>query len=287
MSVSLGPGANGVPRLQLSHPSGSSAEVYLLGAHVTSWIPADRTEALFLSRASEFAPGQAIRGGVPVVFPQFAQRGPLPKHGFARVMSWRWLDPGATTGDATEATLELIDSEATRAIWPHAFRARLTVGIDERTLSQRLDVENTGGSAFAFTAALHSYFAVAELRRTSLQGLAGTAFEERSARGESAIEGAEEIVVSGEFDRVYLDAPRELSVHDRGNERGFRLRLDGFSDVVVWNPGRSGAAALQDMADDEYPRMICVEAAQVGRAVELVPGGAWAGGQIVEVTARP
>ncbi|HEX6371728.1 MAG TPA: hypothetical protein VF006_22595, partial [Longimicrobium sp.] len=64
--------AAALPKLRLSHASGATAEVYLHGAHVASWVPAGGTEALFVSRAATFAPGKAIRGGVPVIFPQFA-----------------------------------------------------------------------------------------------------------------------------------------------------------------------------------------------------------------------
>ena len=83
-----------LPRIQLSHASGGTAEVYPYGAHVTSWVPAGGTEALFLSRAAKFEPGSAIRGGVPVIFPQFAELGPLPKHGFARTQTWERVDAG-------------------------------------------------------------------------------------------------------------------------------------------------------------------------------------------------
>ena len=47
--------------------------------------------AIFLSPKSHFAPGKAIRGGVPLVFPWFAERkGGLPggMHGFARTLPW-------------------------------------------------------------------------------------------------------------------------------------------------------------------------------------------------------
>jgi glucose-6-phosphate 1-epimerase len=286
MSVSQRDGANGLPRLLLSHPAGSSAEIYLHGAHLTSWIPHGGVDALFLSRAAQFAPGRPIRGGVPVVFPQFAQLGPLPKHGFARLVSWRWLEP-PDPDTATSATLELEDSAETRAIWPHRFRARLTVELEDRTLSQQLAVENTGDAPFSFTAALHSYFAVADLRRTTLQGLAGAGFEDRSAHGEDAADRDGEVVITGEIDRVYLEVPSELRIQDQGNQRALELRFDGFPDVVVWNPAETGTAALPDMDADEYRRMLCVEAAQVGRPVEVAPGRRWSGGQRVEVVSAP
>jgi glucose-6-phosphate 1-epimerase len=109
MSVELATGRNGLPTLLLSHPSGGQAEIYLYGAHLTSWTPAGGGEALFLSRAAKYEPGVPIRGGVPVIFPQFAELGPLPKHGFARVHSWRWTDSPGEAATATRATLELTD----------------------------------------------------------------------------------------------------------------------------------------------------------------------------------
>jgi glucose-6-phosphate 1-epimerase len=278
MSVALQDGRNGLPRLALSHPSGSTAEVYLHGAHLTSWVPAGGVEALFLSRAAEFASGRPIRGGVPIVFPQFAERGPLPKHGFARVQPWRWVDPRE---GATSATLELVDSEETRASWPHAFRARMTVELGERSLVQRLSVENTGDADLSFTVALHTYFAVGELTRVSVDGVAGVEYEERSARGAPETTEAG-IRITGELDRVYLDAPSDLRVHDGANARALALRLDGFGDVVVWNPGEEGASALPDMEGDEHRRMICVEAARIGKPVTLGPGKRWEGAERVE-----
>ena len=92
--------------IRLVHtPSGASAEVYPHSAHVTSWIPAGGTEALFVSRAAHFQPGTAIRGGVPVIFPQFATFGPLPKHGFARLERWSPAD-----SPPSRAVLRLRDS---------------------------------------------------------------------------------------------------------------------------------------------------------------------------------
>src|SRR5512139_4252652 len=80
--------AGGLPKLTLVAPDGARAEVYLYGAHVVSWVPAGGQERLFLSRTSAFRAGAPIRGGVPVVFPQFGALGPLPLHGLVRLMVW-------------------------------------------------------------------------------------------------------------------------------------------------------------------------------------------------------
>ena len=62
-------------------------------------------------------PGQAVRGGVPVIFPQFEQLGPdtsLPRHGLARTRAWR-VDSHHQGRDHTQLTLVLSDDADTRA----------------------------------------------------------------------------------------------------------------------------------------------------------------------------
>jgi len=52
MTPPIVPGKNGMSTVLLSHPSGSSADVYLNGAHVTSWIPAGGKEVLFMGKTA-------------------------------------------------------------------------------------------------------------------------------------------------------------------------------------------------------------------------------------------
>src|SRR3954468_15120906 len=122
---------NDLPVVSLVSPDGARAEVYLHGAHVTSWIPSGGTQRLFLSERSDFGGSAAIRGGIPVIFPQFAARGPLPKHGFARASDWELVNFDAQHGRATQgrATLRFSSSAATRAIWPGEFIAELRVSV--------------------------------------------------------------------------------------------------------------------------------------------------------------
>lgn len=265
--------------IRLSHASGASAEVCLHGAHVTSWVPAGGAEALFVSRAARFEPGTAIRGGVPVIFPQFAGRGPLPKHGFARTSEWRLTDVG---DGGARAVFELRDDETTRAIWPHAFLATLAVEVDARTLALRLAIRNTGDAPFDFTAALHTYLRVSDVRGASVVGLRGCTYSDTMRGGGLGGEEDDELRIEDEIDRIYLDAPRELQVKDPVGGRSFQVRSEGFADVVVWNPGARGAAALDDMEAGEEREMLCVEAAQIGDAFHLQPGESWRGAQLLE-----
>ena len=89
-AFTITPGIGDLPRLELTASDGARAEVYLHGAHIVSWVPANNHELLFLSQASKFRSTEPIRGGIPVVFPQFGTFGPLSLHGFARLMPWEF-----------------------------------------------------------------------------------------------------------------------------------------------------------------------------------------------------
>ena len=85
----------GLLRANITTPS-CTAEVYLQGAHITQWQPTGEDPVLFLSERSFFAPGKAIRGGIPIIFPWFGARTASPddprtdgpSHGFARISDW-------------------------------------------------------------------------------------------------------------------------------------------------------------------------------------------------------
>jgi len=265
-----------LPKVTLTAPDGAQAEVYLHGAHVTSWRPADGEERLFLSERAEFEVGKAIRGGIPVCFPQFAEEGPILKHGFARLATWT-LVRSAQVGDTSQAVLELEDSEATRAIWPYAFRARLTVTVGGPRLHLELTIQNTGTEPFRFTGALHTYLGVDDVARVAVEDLSGCGYRD-AVTGISDNKQAEaEVHFDGEVDRIYRQCPAQLTV--REPKRQMTVQATGFPDVVLWNPGPSRCAALKDMTRDGYRRMVCVEAAVVSEPPEVVPGAAWSGSQ--------
>lgn len=269
--------------MKLLAADGAFAEVLPHGAHVISWRPAcDGEERLFLSSRSEFRAGTAIRGGVPVIFPQFAAEGPLPRHGFARTSEWTVAREAASGGDSI-ATFQLAASPATRAIWDAEFLATLAVRIRGDRLAITLGVENQGERSFHFAAALHTYLRVHDLADARLVGLAGTSYRVSSQPGVLHRDDAPAVQVSGEIDRVYVNAPRHLELHEP--HCALDVDTDGFPDVVVWNPGEEKAAALPDMDVHEVRHMLCVEAAAVQVPIQLAPGARWAGTQILH--ARP
>ncbi len=266
-----------LPRVELVHPSGARAQVYAHGAHAASFVPAGGSEVLFVSRQARFDAATAIRGGVPVVFPQFADQGPLPKHGFARVAEW-----AAPEVEEARATLVLTDSPESMSLWPHTFLTSLAVELHADALELRLDVFNRGGDPFEFTAALHTYFRVADVREAAVLGLRGVSFHDKELDRDRAQE-EEELRVAGPLDRVYRNAPDTLRIRD--GARTVVLEKEGFPDAVVWNPWTEGAAKLPDMADDEYLEMLCVEAGAVAVPVRLEGGGRWSARQRISVRA--
>ncbi len=272
---------NGLPAVRIAAPDGATAIITAHGAQLVSWVPARGRERLYLSDRSTFAPGKAIRGGVPVIFPQFAERGGGPRHGFARTTKWE-LEESHGGADFACATLFLEDSAATRAHWPHAFRAELTVAVSGARLDIELEVENRGTAPFDFTAALHTYLRVAEVETVCVEGLQGHSYEDNAAGGASHIDRAETLVVGGEVDRLYPDAPATLLLRERG--RSLALQSDGFRDAVIWNPWEEKCAALADMPPDGFRRMLCIEAANAARSIRLEPDATWFGRQtLVEV----
>jgi glucose-6-phosphate 1-epimerase len=256
-------------KIVLTAADGARAEVFRHGAHVVSWNPANGSERLFLSERSSFAPGAAIRGGVPVVFPQFASTGPLPKHGFARNMEWSVVEHAEA-----HARFQLASNAATLAIWPNAFVAELDVRVGGDALEIALGVRNTGVGSFSFTAALHTYLAVCDIGGTLVRGLQGYRYREAGAEGAQA---SEPLHIDGEVDRIYFDVQRPLAIDD--GERTTDVSTRGFADVVIWNPGLQKAAALPDMAPGGYAKMLCVEAAAIETPVVLAAGAHWSGAQ--------
>jgi glucose-6-phosphate 1-epimerase len=269
----------GQPAMWLRAPDGAELTVLLHGAHIVSWIPAGDQERLYLSPLAQAGAGQAVRGGIPVVFPQFGRNGPLPAHGLARSRAWQWLE-GAQRGEVVVGVLRLQDDAATRALWPHAFEAELSFAFSGLQLDVELAITNTGHAPFELQAALHSYLRVDDVRRARLGGLFGLRYDDQVS-GASQHQEMDPFTFAGEIDRIYHDASAPLSLATAAGRT--TITQEGFADVVVWNPGPQRAAALIDLPDDGWLQMLCIEAAQIKRPITLAPGQEWVGRQGFEV----
>lgn len=260
---------------------GASVQMTAQGAHVCSWIPAGGQEQLFLSKTSEWREGVAIRGGVPVIFPQFGGLGNLPKHGFARTAHWTLQSCSNDAQGKGIAVFVLQDNEASRAVWPYAFTAQLRVTVYADQLNIALDIRNTGTDTFSFTAALHTYFAVQDIAAARLHGLQHCQYRDSMNGGQLCTETADSLHITAETDRIYLNTPSELRLQQP--QQVMQIRSEGFADTVVWNPGATGAVKLSDLEPEGHQRMLCVEAAAIGQPVILAAGQSWCGQQQLRV----
>jgi glucose-6-phosphate 1-epimerase len=271
--------------IEIKLPQGDRALVSLFGAQVLSWQPAGFQEQLYLSPHSVMDGSAPIRGGVPVCFPQFNQRvldrHALPKHGFARAAVWA-PQPLVLTDTSAAAGFELASNAQTLALWPHEFAATVTVRLEPGRMQTRFSVRNTGPGAWRFALALHSYLAVNDITQTSLQGLDGCQYwdavkhlhetDVRSGQAAGAVRFA------GEMDRIYsgVSNPMELV------NASATLRITqsaSLPDTVVWNPGKTLCANLNDMPTDGWKHMVCVEAARIHDPQVLTSGQSWSGWQ--------
>ena len=269
----------GLPCHRLTLPCGDSVLVALHGAHVLSWT-VQGVEQLYLSPRAVRDGQAAIRGGVPVCFPQFNQRGPmaerLPKHGFARNVAWL-ADAPELGAEHARLTLRLNDNAQTRAWWPQAFALALHIDLSPGALQLTLDVQNTDTQALAFSGALHTYLDVPDVTQATLQGLGGQ--PEWDSLTDTHAPAANTIRFAAEFDRVYEAGPQPLTLKDTLHIS----QSPSWANTVVWNPAQDLCKRLADMPEDGWRHMLCVEAAQVYEPIILPAGGRWAGWQRLQV----
>ena len=247
--------------------------VHHQGAHLSSWVYQGK-EQLFLSREAIYKPTKALRGGVPICFPQFGAFGPGTSHGFARNVIWQQV---ACQSD-NRLRFDLGHNESSLEQWPFDFKATFDIELEDNTLCMCLRVENLSGKTMAFTAALHTYFRIDNINNVFVNGLKkceywdnGTTFSQRQHQEQDRLR------IRGAIDRVYFNTPQNLNLTDDQSTR--QITSNGFNDTVVWNPWVDGARAFADMADHEYQQMLCIESANVQSPVELRRGASWQGSQ--------
>jgi glucose-6-phosphate 1-epimerase len=265
-------GNGSLPRVVITSAA-TIGEIYLHGAHVTSWRPVGAEEAFFVSSKSRWENGKAIRGGIPVCFPWFGDKAGDPKapaHGFVRTKSWQ-LDSIADTGEAVAVTMSTASDDSTKPWWPADFllALRASFGSD---LVVELTLTNTGSSSLRFEEALHAYHNVEDVRRARVNGLDSAHYLDKTDEyREKAQTG--DVTIAAETDRVYLDTQSKVELLDPVLRRRIEIQKENSLTTVIWNPWEKKASAMSDLGDGEWTRMFCVETSNVlGYAVEVAPG---------------
>lgn len=262
-----------LPAVRITAADGAQITVSLFGAHLLSWKTGDGKERLFCSALSALDGSKPVRGGVPVIFPQFNSRGDGQRHGFARVSQWR-LDDSGGDGGSSFLQFTLTPAELAPALaqaWPHAFALRLRFTLHGDALDIDMTVQNTGAREMPFALALHTYFDVGQLAATSVSGLQHVRYTDHHLH--TAEQEHPALHFTEKQDRIYQATPALTLNTDNAT---LRLEQQGFSEWVVWNPGQADAAAMADLEDEEYLRFICIEPARVDQQA-LAAGAEWTG----------
>jgi len=251
----------------------ASGEIYLHGAHITSWKPAGSEEVLFVSSQSRWERGHAIRGGIPICFPWFGAKADDPKapaHGFVRTKAWQ-LESMAQVEDGVRVSMFTESNEESKEWWPADFHLayRVTFGSELRL---ELVVTNTGDTSLRFEEALHAYHKVGNILNSRVAGLHAVDYIDKTDSNRKKFQRGE-IAIMSETDRVYLNTRAAIQLEDPILRRRVRVAKKNSCTTVVWNPWVQKARSLPDFADNEWIEMICIETSNVGDfAVELAPG---------------
>ena len=261
---------NGLKMVRVTHKK-ATADISLHGGHVISFKPTGQEDVIWLSEKTEFCNDKAIRGGIPVCWPWFGRLA-APAHGFARTSQWHLVEH-KETDNGVIVCLGLEESEATLAIWPFAFQARLYVEVSE-TLKVTLDVCNTDDKPWTFSGALHSYFNIANIAESVTTGM-GPEYSD-SLQGGKICQGDKELQLTDTVDRVYTQPEETILITDPANTRSISVKNAGDNSAVIWNPWSENSANMADMADDGYKTMLCVESTYHANSLEegktLQPG---------------
>jgi galactose mutarotase-like enzyme len=193
----------------------------------------------------------------PVLFPivgrvkndEYRHRGktyPMKQHGFARDFRFDWVEQSPTS-----CRLALIDSDATRAIYPFAFRLELSYVVDQSDLKLGFDVINTGDEILPASIGGHPGFNWPLLPRLAKEAYSLNFSDEEPAPirrldggllgprpAPSPIHGktlalAEHLFVN---DAIIMDRLASTSVRyaaDRGPS--IEISWEGFPELGIWS----------------------------------------------------
>ncbi|EXF44590.1 aldose 1-epimerase family protein [Pseudomonas sp. BAY1663] len=254
------------------------------GAQILSYRQGDAPPIIWLSEEATFQQGQSVRGGVPVCWPWFgdlarnpqavqasyAGEQPAPFHGLVRALDWQ-LQEQRSEGDAAVLVFHCPQAQGKLPGWPHDVALTLQIRLADG-LRLTLTSHNRGPKPVGISQALHSYFAVSDIHRVAIEGLADRPYIDTLENWERRQQQGN-LHFSGETDRIYLDLPDTLSLVDQGWNRRIRLTSTGSSSAVLWNPWIAKAQRLSGFADDAWQRMLCIETANVlNDTIMLQPG---------------
>ncbi|CAL5186291.1 unnamed protein product [Lathyrus oleraceus] len=272
---------DGLPRIVLTDPNGSSAEVLLYGGQIVSWKNQRKEELLFMSSKAKWKQHKAIRGGISACFARFGEVGSVEQHGMTGNRMWSLdRDPSPLPPIDNHSSVDLIfKSTGVDLKKPHSFELRLRISLSAGKLILIPRVRNTDNKPFSFAFSLCNYLSVSDISEVRIEGLETLDYFDNLVNRSRFTEQADAITFDGETDRVYLSSPNKIAIIDHEKKRTFVLQKNALPDAVVWNPWNKKAKALPDLGDDDYKMMLCVNSAAIDVPILLKPCEEWKGYQ--------
>lgn len=247
---------NGFKYIEIKNKE-AEAKIALQGAHLFRYKVKDKPSLLWLSKAAYFEEGKAIRGGIPICFPWFGKNKDnpsLPQHGFARTQLWAVILEEEKDDSTTHIRLQLTPNAHTLAQWNYLFDVTLDMIIGE-ALSIALSVTNTDTKPFEISTALHTYFSVSNIETVFIKGLDGRDYYDALDEKKHIQTG--DIIIQEEVDRVYFHPSETIDLFD--GDIKVKLQQEGSNSLVVWNPWIEKSKQMNDMTEDGYRSMVCLE----------------------------
>ncbi|WP_448546700.1 D-hexose-6-phosphate mutarotase [Thalassotalea fusca] len=253
-NVSLTQHTADVAILHVDHAK-SKASVSLYGGQVLSWQPNGQQEVLWMSTATEYKSGKAIRGGIPLCWPWFGPFNDAGNHGFARQSQWQYTD---ITICAEQVTIVLeFDGGQCHDAWPYQFKLTQTIVFGEQ-FSQSLAITNATDKTIECSGALHSYFRVSDPENVTVPNLNRSVFDDKITQGNGLTDDLVNCV--GPIDRIYYTNQHQKII-DSGWQRNIEVVSGGCEQWVLWNPGQAIADNMPDIHAGGFNEYVCLEAA--------------------------
>lgn len=245
-----------------------SARIALQGAQVIACQPQDQRPLLWFSQTDPCRPDTALRGGIPLCWPWFANDRPGPAHGIARTSDWH-LTRAHADQEGVRLVLTLPEEEISRQLPDEHWALEVEFQLDT-ALAVTLRTTNTGSVAQPLSQALHSYLPTEDIAGTSVHGLDGTQYMDKLEEGANFTQsGAVQLL--GEVDRIYFGTRADILVHDGSDQ--LLIQRSGSNSVVVWNPWIEKSRQLSQFPPQGYLGMVCIEAANAGPDSRMLQPG--------------
>lgn len=241
----------------------AECKISLWGGNIVSYHPkTEEYDVFWVGDLNKFDNVQAIRGGIPICWPRFAEEklnDNLPRHGFARLSEWK-LENINVDSTKIEVALSLLPDVK----YNLNVEAKLWVKITDK-LECSLETINNSDEEFKFSEALHAYFNVGNRNDVIIKGLKGHKY--RSSLDGKIYTQDNDLRINKEFDAAFIDHTGEVELIDPILKRVVVLNKSGSKSTVVWNPNKD----LAEMSKGQYKKFICVEPANQGDLFVALP----------------